>query len=97
MSWQRTSSKNVSDAHGYSAVVDLHARCINIIVRLWSARNGVTVIRSVTTGSSESINLGGLARERRWQEKRMTEVIDAAKPNVFMAANTQVALEMFAR
>ncbi|KZF20893.1 glutamate decarboxylase [Xylona heveae TC161] len=90
-------SKNLSDADEYPAMMDMHARCISIIANLWEAQKGEKAIGSATTGSSEAVQLGGLAMKRRWQEKRRAAGKDASKPNIIMGANAQVALEKFAR
>ena len=54
---------------------------------------------TATTGSSEAIQLGGLAMKRIWQEKRKAagKSIHEPGPNIVMGANAQVALEKFAR
>lgn len=91
-------SKNMSDVDEYPAMMDMHARCVSIIADLWGAgKHGERAIGTATTGSSEAIQLGGLAMKRRWQEKRMKEGKDYSKPNIIMGANAQVALEKFAR
>jgi len=56
-------------------------------------------VGTATTGSSEAIQLGGLAMKRIWQEKRKAagKSIHEPGPNIIMGANAQVALEKFAR
>jgi glutamate decarboxylase len=56
-------------------------------------------VGTATTGSSEAIQLGGLAMKRIWQEKRKAagKSIHEPGPNIVMGANAQVALEKFAR
>jgi len=90
-------AKNMSDADEYPAIMAIHARCISILSHLWHIPKGETAIGTATTGSSEAIQLGGLAMKRRWQEKRRAEGKDTSKPNILMGANAQVALEKFAR
>ena len=90
-------SKNMSDVDEYPAMMDMHARCVSILAHLWGVQKGEKAIGTATTGSSEAIQLGGLAMKRRWQEKRMKEGKDYSKPNIIMGANAQVALEKFAR
>jgi glutamate decarboxylase len=90
-------SKNLADADEYPALMDLHARCISIIADLWKVQKGEKAIGSATTGSSEAIQLGGMAMKRRWQERRRANGKDSSKPNIIMGANAQVALEKFAR
>ncbi|EEP81165.1 glutamate decarboxylase [Uncinocarpus reesii 1704] len=90
-------SKNLADADEYPALMDIHARCISMIANMWHPQPGEHPIGTATTGSSEAIQLGGLAMKRRWQEKRKAEGKDASKPNIIMGANAQVALLKFAR
>jgi glutamate decarboxylase len=90
-------SKNMSDADEYPAMMNMHTRCISILANLWNVQKGEKAIGTATTGSSEAIQLAGLAMKRRWQEKRMAEGKDTLKPNILMGANAQVALEKFAR
>ena len=77
----------------------IHTRCISIIADLWHAPSAHTAIGTATTGSSEAIQLGGLAMKRIWQEKRKAagKSIHEPGPNIVMGANAQVALEKFAR
>jgi glutamate decarboxylase len=90
-------SKNLSDADEYPAMMDMHARCVSILANLWGVQSGEKAIGTATTGSSEAVQLGGLAMKRRWQEKRRAEGKDTSSPNIIMGANAQVALEKFAR
>ncbi|KAK9472693.1 pyridoxal phosphate-dependent transferase [Dipodascopsis tothii] len=90
-------SKNLADSDEYPALMDIHARCINMIAGMWNASPSEKPIGSATTGSSEAIHLGGLAMKRRWQEARRAAGKDASQPNIVMGANAQVALEKFAR
>ena len=90
-------AKNMSDADEYPAMMDIHARCISILAKLWGRQKGERPVGTATTGSSEAIHLGGLAMKRRWQEKRTAEGKSTLKPNIIMGSNAQVALEKFAR
>jgi glutamate decarboxylase len=90
-------SKNMSDADEYPAMMAMHSRCVSILAHLWGVQKGETAIGSATTGSSEAIQLGGLAMKRRWQEKRRAEGKDTLLANIIMGSNSQVALEKFAR
>jgi|SRR5579862_5094827 len=96
-------NKNLADNDEYPALVQLQQRCVSMLGHLWGAR-GSKAIGTATTGSSEAIQLGGLAMKRRWIEKRKAAGIvmgccclilgkDTSNPNVLMAANAQVALE----
>jgi hypothetical protein len=66
---------------------------------LWHAPHSKQAIGTATTGSSEAIQLGGLAMKRIWQAKRKAagKSIHEPGPNIVMGANAQVALEKFAR
>ena len=70
-----------------------------MLADLWNAPNSKQAIGTATTGSSEAIQLGGLAMKRIWQEKRKAagKSIHEPGPNIVMGANAQVALEKFAR
>ncbi|KAF9574254.1 hypothetical protein EC968_007023 [Mortierella alpina] len=87
-------SKNLSDQDEYPATMRIHGRCISIIGDLWKSRGAVG---TATIGSSEAVQLGGLAMKKRWQAKRQAEGKDTSRPNIIMGNNAQVALEKFAR
>jgi len=69
------------------------------LAELWNAPSHHHAMGTATTGSSEAIQLGGLAMKRIWQEKRKAagKSIHEPGPNIVMGANAQVALEKFAR
>ncbi|KAI0797777.1 glutamate decarboxylase [Abortiporus biennis] len=92
-------SKNLIDQDEYPITQDIHTRCISVLADLWHAPSTQQAIGTATTGSSEAIQLGGLAMKRRWQEKRKAQgkSIHEPGPNIVMGANAQVALEKFAR
>ena len=72
---------------------------ISILADLRNAPSSKQATGTATTGSSEAIQLGGLAMKRIWQEKRKAagKSIHEPGPNIVMGANAQVALEKFAR
>ncbi|KAG0228684.1 hypothetical protein BGX31_006467, partial [Mortierella sp. GBA43] len=86
--------KNLADQDEYPATMQIHARCISIIGDMWKSKGA---IGTATVGSSEAVQLGGLAMKKRWQAKRKAEGKDTSKPNIVMGNNAQVALEKFAR
>lgn len=92
-------SKNLIDQDEYPMTQEIHTRCVSILADLWHAPSTHQAIGTATTGSSEAIQLGGLAMKRRWQERRKAEgkSIHEPGPNIVMGANAQVALEKFAR
>ncbi|KAF9050759.1 glutamate decarboxylase [Hymenopellis radicata] len=92
-------NKNLIDADEYPATQLLHTRCVSILADMWHAPSAKQAIGTATTGSSEAIQLGGLAMKRIWQEKRKAagKSIHEPGPNIVMGANAQVALEKFAR
>jgi len=92
-------SKNLIDTDEYPATQHIHTRCVSILADLWHAPSAKQAIGTATTGSSEAIQLGGLAMKRIWQEKRKAagKSIHEPGPNIVMGANAQVALEKFAR
>ncbi|KZT11492.1 glutamate decarboxylase [Laetiporus sulphureus 93-53] len=91
--------KNLIDQDEYPMTQVIHTRCVSILADLWHAPSREHAIGTATTGSSEAIQLGGLAMKRIWQEKRKAEgkSIHEPGPNIVMGANAQVALEKFAR
>ncbi|OSD08077.1 glutamate decarboxylase [Trametes coccinea BRFM310] len=92
-------SKNLIDQDEYPMTQVLHTRCVSILADLWRAPSTEQAIGTATTGSSEAVQLGGLAMKRIWQEKRKAagKSIHEPGPNIVMGANAQVALEKFAR
>ncbi|KIJ50962.1 hypothetical protein M422DRAFT_27078 [Sphaerobolus stellatus SS14] len=92
-------SKNLIDQDEYPMTQIIHTRCISMLANLWHAPKASSAIGTATTGSSEAIQLGGLAMKRIWQEKRKAQgkSIHEPGPNIVMGANAQVALEKFAR
>ncbi|TFL06848.1 glutamate decarboxylase [Pterulicium gracile] len=92
-------SKNLVDQDEYPQTQLLHTRCISMLASLWHAPSSKNAMGTATTGSSEAIQLGGLAMKRIWQEKRKAagKSIHEPGPNIVMGANAQVALEKFAR
>jgi len=96
---QENISKNLIDQDEYPQTQIIHARCISILANLWHAPSSKAAIGTATTGSSEAIQLGGLAMKRIWQEKRKAAGLSIHEPgpNIVMGANAQVALEKFAR
>ncbi|KDQ59469.1 hypothetical protein JAAARDRAFT_174798 [Jaapia argillacea MUCL 33604] len=92
-------NKNLIDQDEYPMTQIIHNKCISILADLWHAPNSHQAIGTATTGSSEAIQLGGLAMKRIWQAKRKAagKSIHEPGPNIVMGANAQVALEKFAR
>jgi len=96
---QENMSKNLIDQDEYPMTQRIHDRCVSMLADLWHAPSSKHAIGTATTGSSEAIQLGGLAMKRIWQEKRKAvgKSIHEPGPNIIMGANAQVALEKFAR
>jgi len=96
---QENMSKNLIDQDEYPMTQILHTRCVSMLADLWHAPSSKQAIGTATTGSSEAIQLGGLAMKRIWQEKRKAagKSIHEPGPNIVMGSNAQVALEKFAR
>ncbi|CAH7689077.1 glutamate decarboxylase [Phakopsora pachyrhizi] len=92
-------SKNLVDQDEYPQTQVLHTRCISSLAHLWHAPHSSNAVGTATTGSSEAIQLGGLAMKKIWQAKRKEagKSIHEPGPNIVMGANAQVALEKFAR
>ncbi|PPQ68971.1 hypothetical protein CVT24_000360 [Panaeolus cyanescens] len=96
---QQNANKNLIDTDEYPSTHILHSRCVSIIASMWNSPSAKNTIGTATTGSSEAIQLGGLAMKRVWQAKRKAagKSIHEPGPNIVMGANAQVALEKFAR
>lgn len=90
-------TKNLADGDEYPALIQLQQRCVSIISNLWNVPADERGIGTATTGSSEAIQLGGLAMLRRWKERQQKHNRPTDKPNIIMASCAQVALEKFAR
>lgn len=90
-------TKNLADSDEYPAMLQLQERCVSIISNLWNVPDGERGVGTATTGSSEAIQLGGLAMLRRWKERQQAKGKPTDKPNILMASCAQVALEKFAR
>ncbi|EGG00836.1 uncharacterized protein MELLADRAFT_50291 [Melampsora larici-populina 98AG31] len=90
--------KNLIDQDEYPQTQALHTRCVSMLAHLWHAPESKNAIGTATTGSSEAIQLGGLAMKKAWQAKRKAagKSIHEPGPNIVMGANAQVALEKFA-
>jgi glutamate decarboxylase len=91
--------KNLIDQDEYPMTQVIHTRCVSMIADLWHAPSAHGAIGTATTGSSEAIQLGGLAMKRLWQQRRKEKGLSIHEPgpNIVMGANAQVALEKFAR
>ncbi|KAG6334007.1 hypothetical protein ID866_5090 [Astraeus odoratus] len=93
-------SKNLVDQDEYPMTRELLVKeAFHALPNLWHAPSTHQAIGTATTGSSEAIQLGGLAMKRLWQERRKAagKSIYEPGPNIVMGANAQVALEKFAR
>lgn len=58
---QENMSKNLIDQDEYPATTMIHARCISMLAKLWHADGTKHSTGTATTGSSEAIQLAGLA------------------------------------
>ncbi|KIJ55476.1 hypothetical protein M422DRAFT_57880 [Sphaerobolus stellatus SS14] len=92
-------SKNLIDQDEYPMTQVIHTRCLSMLADLWHALAKQNAVGTATTGSSEAIQLGGLAMKRSWQARMKSagKNIHEPGPNIVMGANAQVALEKFAR
>lgn len=85
--------KNLIDSDEYPATTLIHSRLISMLAKLWHADDTKEdATGTATTGSSEAIQLAGLAMKKRWQAKRKAEgkSIHEPGPNIIMGANAQV-------
>ena len=94
---EENANKNLADADEYPALMRVHERCVTMIGDLWGVRPPSKAVGTATTGSSEAVQLGGLAMKKRWQQRRRKEGKSTEHPNIIMGADAQVALEKFSR
>jgi glutamate decarboxylase len=96
---QENAYKNLIDQDEYPMTQVIHTRCVSMLADLWHAPSTHGAIGTATTGSSEAIQLGGLAMKRLWQQRRKEKNLSIHEPgpNIVMGSNAQVALEKFAR
>jgi glutamate decarboxylase len=92
-----TANKNAIDWDEYPQVVELQDRCVNMLSRLFHAREHHESVGTATVGSSEAIHLGGLAMKWRWRKAREAAGKPTDRPNIVMGQNVQVCWEKFAR
>jgi glutamate decarboxylase len=80
--------------------VEIENRCLDILSDIFHSpvSNGSpTAIGTSCIGSSEAIMLAVLAMKKRWQDIRIAEGKDTAKPNIIMSSGVQVCWEKAAR
>ncbi|KAG0367458.1 hypothetical protein BGX24_003212 [Mortierella sp. AD032] len=85
---------NLAEELEYPATIRIQSRCVSIIGDLWKSKNA---FGTSTGGSSEAIQMAGLAMKKCWQAKRRERGLNTSHPNILMASNAQVALLKFAR
>ena len=96
---------NAVDADEYPSVAKFEGRCVAMLADLLHAEGkGPDAAGAASIGSSEAIMLGGLAMKLKWRERRRAKAGDkrelegmAERPNLVMAANTQVCWHKFCR
>ncbi|KAI2704966.1 hypothetical protein CBS147317_1918 [Penicillium roqueforti] len=84
--------RNQACIHEYPSLADYREKCLSILANLWNAPNGF--FGAATTGSSESVLLGGLAMKREWQLNHPNHLYP--RPNVIIGANAHVCVNKFA-
>lgn len=63
-----------------------------MIAKLWHADESKNATGTATTGSSEAIQLAGIALKKLWQQRMIAAGKDERRPgpNIIMGANAQV-------
>lgn len=89
-------TKNLSDSDEYPGMLELQQRCVSMLSALFNTAPGEHGVGTATTGSSEAVQLGGLAMKRRWAERQRQRKRPTDRPNIIMGKNAQVALLKFA-
>jgi glutamate decarboxylase len=92
-----TLGKNYIDADEYPMTTEIQNRCVNILARLYNAPLGGEAPGTATVGSSEAVQLAGLALKWSWRRRRQAVGKPADRPNVVMGHNVQVVWEKLAR
>jgi glutamate decarboxylase len=87
--------KNMIDKDEYPQTAMIEERCINIVSRLFHAKEGGVGVSTI--GSSEAVMLAGLALKWKWRARRKAQRKPADKPNMVMGSNVQVVWEKFCR
>jgi glutamate decarboxylase len=77
--------KNLIDFDEYPATQEIHTRCISILGDLWKVPKGCHAIGTATTGSSEAVQLGGLAMKKRWQVRFILALDHLPRVSTFIA------------
>ncbi|GCE25468.1 glutamate decarboxylase [Dictyobacter alpinus] len=92
-----TFDKNMIDKDEYPQTAEIEKRCINILARLWNAKEDDDAIGASTIGSSEAAMLCGMALKWHWRARMRAAGNATDKPNLVMGINVQVCWEKFAR
>lgn len=51
----------------YPMLTTIHQRCVSMLADIWHAPSAKQAMGTATTGSSEAIQMAGLAMKRIWQ------------------------------
>lgn len=93
-----TLNKNYVDQDEYPQTTEIQNRCVNILARLFNVPGARDPsIGTATVGSSEAVQLGGLALKWRWRTRQQASGKPAGNPNLVMGQNVQVVWEKFCR
>ncbi len=88
-------NKNLIDQEEYPQTGVIQARVVNMLARLFHAREQHEFVGTATVGSSEAIMLGLLAHKWSWRKRR--EGKGTSSPNLVVGADVHVVWEKFAR
>lgn len=92
-----TLAKNYIDQDEYPQTTVIQNRCVAMLAELFHAPKGSQPTGTGTVGSSEAIQLAGLAMKWRWRARQAAAGKPTDRPNIVMGANVQVVWEKFAR
>ncbi len=100
-----TFDKNMIDKDEYPQTAEIESRCINMIARLFHAREQERPVGVSAIGSSEAVMLAGMAMKWRWRAWREAAgdrfggraEAASARPNLILGTNVQVVWEKFCR
>ncbi len=92
-----TMNKNLVDQEEYPQTGVIQARVVNMLARLFHAREEHQFVGTATIGSSEAIMLGLLAHKWSWRKRRERDGKGPSRPNLVVGADVHVVWEKFAR
>ncbi len=92
-----TFAKNMIDKDEYPQTAEIERRCVNMVARLFHAREAEDPVGVSAIGSSEAVMLAGMALKWNWRKRRAAAGGGGGRPNLVLGSNVQVVWEKFCR